>query len=241
MTQTKSSYHQTQPVNTKALAGKNDGFTIIELMMASILFSVVLLILTYGVIHITDIYYRGVAVTTTQNTARNIVADISQTIEFGGGPVSTADVVGTTDLGASWAGVTQAFCIGNRAYYYQLGDEMVSSDPGIDQGLDALVVLDNDSACPNLTTPYDLASGYIPNGGQEMLQPDMRLSKLIVIRDPNIPNLYDIDIQVSYGSDDSLYNPTSYNGDKSVTCIGGISNRFCDTAELKTSVAMRVN
>jgi hypothetical protein len=176
-----------------------------------------------------------VAITTTQNVARNIVTDVSQTIEFSGGQV------GTADLGASYAGQTQAFCIGNRAYYYQLGYEMVGGTPGIDQGKDALVVLDNDSACPNPTTiGIDLKDGSIPSGGQEMLQPHMRLSKFMVTKS-TIANLYNIDIQVTYGSDDSLNNPTNYNGiGNAVTCIGGINTQYCATSELNTSVAMRV-
>jgi prepilin-type N-terminal cleavage/methylation domain-containing protein len=228
-------YHKIRTGRDKVLDGANDGFTIIELMMATVLFSVVMLILTYGVIRITDIYYRGVAITTTQNTARNIVTDISQTIEFSGGQV------GTADLEASHAGDTQVFCIGNRAYYYQLGYEMVSSNPGPGQALDALVVLDNVTACPSNPTGIILVSGNIPSGGQEMLQPNMRLSKFKVIESNKIPNLYNIDVQVTYGSDNSLNNPRNYNGiGGSVTCIGGISTQLCATSELNTSVAMRV-
>ncbi len=216
----------------------NKGFTIIELMLATVIFTFVLLILSFGIIQISNAYYRGVTLTTTQNTARNILADISQNIQFGGSQIG-----GTTNYSGT-PGTTQAFCIGSRAYFYQLGFELVSSNPNpaLYQAQDGLVVVDNYLTCPSSisTVGVDLGRGTLPTGGQELLQPKMRLSKLTIVQDS--AGLYDIDVQVTYGDNDLLNNPTGVNGSGGVTnCMGGTAQRFCATSELQTAVAQRVN
>src|SRR3990172_9120101 len=70
------------------------GFTIVELMIATTIFSVILLIVTFGMLQIGRTYYKGITLTKTQNAARSIIDTISQDIQFSGEGV-TDSVSGT--------------------------------------------------------------------------------------------------------------------------------------------------
>jgi prepilin-type N-terminal cleavage/methylation domain-containing protein len=226
------------------------GFTIVELLVATAVFGTVMILLTFGIIQISDVYYKGVTISSTQNAARNIMADISQSIEYSGGQV------GTTLTTNAVAGKTYGFCIGSEAYYYQLGYE-VENSPTTGQAYHGLVIADNDlGACPipippdpsNPNTPYDFANhssgNSVPPGGQEMLGQNMRLSKL-TITPGSIMGLYNIDVQVTYGADDLLNNATTVNGGLSgevvTNCKGEVGQQFCATSELQATVEKRIN
>ena len=63
---------------------KNDkGFTILELMIATTIFSTILLLCTYGLIQIGDTYYKGATTARTQAVARSIMDDIAYEIQYG--------------------------------------------------------------------------------------------------------------------------------------------------------------
>src|SRR5215813_11934354 len=59
------------------------GFTILELLIASGVFAVILLVVAVGVIRFSNDYYRGVTASKTQSAARAIMLRVSQSIEFG--------------------------------------------------------------------------------------------------------------------------------------------------------------
>ncbi len=236
----------------------SQGFTIVELLIATAVFSVIMILLTLGIIQLSNAYYKGVTTTDTQNSARNVLSAISQSIEFSGGQVGTT-------ISTPAAGQTYAFCVGSEAYYYQLGEEVVST-PSSGQAYHGLVSVNGDPACPILppSNPFTPNTGYdfgsltngnnIPVGGQELLGYKMRLSKLSVTYDQG-SGLYEIDVRVVYGDNDLLCNNTAdpgscattttmnkasdYLGD--VVCRGGVGQQFCSTAELQSSIEKRVN
>src|SRR6266702_6725818 len=109
------------------------GFTVIELLIATAIFSLVLLLITVGIMQITRVYYKGITETNTQNTARAIVDDIAQAIQFGG-PANIQKTVGTTP------GTSYAFCIGNQLYSYILGYQVVDAKSAGAQAYHGLVV-----------------------------------------------------------------------------------------------------
>src|ERR1043166_6625781 len=90
------------------------GFTIMELRVATMVFGVVLLLVTAGIMQVARMYYKGVTEANTQNTARTIIDTISQAIQFSGGDVTP------TPLGAL-PGNDYAFCVGDQQFTYRLG------------------------------------------------------------------------------------------------------------------------
>ena len=61
---------------------KNSGFTIIELMIATSVFAVVLVVAASGILAIGMLYYKGVTSSRTQEAARSISNTIANTIQF---------------------------------------------------------------------------------------------------------------------------------------------------------------
>lgn len=64
------------------------GFTIVELMIATVVFSMVLLVCAYAILHVGRMYYKGMVMNRTQDVARRIVDDVADTVKFGTGDYS---------------------------------------------------------------------------------------------------------------------------------------------------------
>src|SRR5262249_3702342 len=102
--------HRNTKYEIRNTGGPQAGFTIVELMVATLVFSFVLVIITVGVLFFSKTYYAGRNRARTQNTARSVVGTISQAIQFTGTAITT-----TADTGA------QYFCAGSRIYVFNLG------------------------------------------------------------------------------------------------------------------------
>lgn len=213
----------------KPLALQQGGFTLVELMIATVVFSVVLLIITVGILQISRVYIKGTTENATQNTARTIMDTISQSIQFGGGNVAT------TTGGAATPGSPKAFCVGSQRYTYALGYQVVDGTPngGLSQTNHALAS-DSIANCSQ-TTVQSLNGPTI--SGRELLAPNMRLSKFEVNQVSGSTNLYRVTIRIVYGDNDLLDDPTSANA----RCKGAVAGtQFCAMSELSTVVVKRV-
>ena len=164
------------------------GFTIVELMVASLVFTVILGVITSGIVHFTSDYYKGINTSATQTTARSIANIIAQNLEYGGG-ANTFSVPTVTN------GYDFAVCIGSTQIQYVLGSQL-TKDP---------------SPYGVIVTKYDPALGCqsFPSGnpgGKEMLGPKMRLTNLSVdpITTPSGSRLYTVSVGVAYGEADLL-------------------------------------
>lgn len=218
-------------MNIKALRKKyriakptDYGFTIIELLIATSVFSIVLLILTFGVIQITDSYYKGITQSNTQNAARNIINDVSQSLQFNGGSFASPP-----------AGVTSGFyCIGAQRYSFVLGKELEDSPQNSDQTAHTLVLDATPGCSQQSSTSYNA-------GWQELLSPNMRLAAFSITAVGNSTTVYRVDVRVVYGDGDLL--TTAASGShigSTITCNTGDGSQFCAASELSTVVERRV-
>ncbi len=164
------------------LRGNGSGFTVIELLIATAVFSTVLLLSTFGIMQVGRTYYKGVTIIRTQNAARNVMDTISQAIQFSGSkPVGTLPTIAST---------SGRFCIGNTRYEYRIGSNVGSGG--------AMRVTENiASGCP-----ADAAF----NQGRELLAQNMRISRLVIVDNGNED--YSIQLSVAYGETD-LTDPTT--------------------------------
>lgn len=211
------------------------GFTIVELMVATLVFSVLLVLITVGVIRFNQAYYKGVTQSDTQDVVRAIVENISQAIQFGTSGDSVAETPGSTP------GQSYFFCVGNLRYRYLLGEEL-SDNPGGGQTYHALVV-DSPPTCNGAgVNPTSINASSL--SGAELVNPKMRLSKLEVQQVSGSSDLWRVDVRVAYGDDDLLFSPS---GDPSgaaasdATCLSRAGSQFCAVSELSTIVQKRVN
>lgn len=231
--------------NLLRVRGQGSGFTIVELMIATVVFSVVLLIITAGLLSIGRSYYKGVSSVQAQEAANTIAQAIGQDIQFSGGSVLSRN--GTYDM----------WCAGSRRYTYAPAKAQGATSSPLN-----VVVADSISgSCsgstpiPNLNRPLTDAQYTKP---QSLLGPKMRIVKFEVTP-AAAANTYNISVRVVYGDDDLLCSddPAAPPNDCS---SGGVSasvtddslmkrlicksirsgTQFCAVSEINTTVVKRV-
>ncbi len=220
------------------------GFTIVELMIATLVFSLILVVITSGVIHFTSAYYKGLHNSSTQTTARTVMNTIAQNLQYGGGG---GDLLQTPIDDTS---ADRYICVGDVQIDYKIGAKLgTDSDYGV-----FVTKVDPILGC----TAY--RSGL---KGQELLAPKMRLTNLVVSQQLlGANNLYDISAGVAYGDLDLLCArslPSNGVGGcapnasqfadytalmpkavgVSVACKSGKASQFCAFSHLTTQVAAR--
>ncbi len=223
----------------KKLRNNNAGFTMIELMIATLVFSVILLGATSATIQIGRMYYKGIVMSRTQDVARNTMDSIARPIQFAGG--SVVSVPPTSGSGA--------LCVGNQRFSYLLNAEVDDGAPqhGITADHKALHALWADTigqgktcAPLDLTVPSPADTNTDANAlpGKELLGQGMRLAKFNPSSDPSNDHLWTIDFLLIYGDDDLLEpNATTPTACKSIAQ----SAQWCATSALSTTVFQRVN
>lgn len=210
------------------------GFTLLELLIATSVFSVVLLIVTTGVIRLGQSYYKGIIQSRTQETNRAVATDISRAFQFAGG-VKVYD-----------PDIPNQFCIGDTRYTFSL-NQKVSKDSNGNQveGLRSERIKPSD-ACNDPGVGTDR---------KEMLGNNMRLLKFDVNSADTQDKTWRVDMAIAYGDNDLLSHYTddetpqgwdgSNTGDQAVrnaVCKSGIpGGSFCATSQLDILVKKRLN
>jgi len=206
----------------------NNGFTILELLIATAISSGAILMLMFGFLSISQSYTKGLTVAETQNTARGVADTISQSIQFGDPNSINTSYIGIPD---GW------FCADNSIFVYQLGQS-------VSRSTDALMEGSLTTSCPDVVQP--LSSSSYP-GGKELLGPNMRLTAFSVTPGPD--NTYVINLRLAYSVNNTFLigvtqpaGPTLYydSGSNQVKCSGQSGQDFCSTAGLQTVVASRI-
>lgn len=212
----------------------NQGFTIVELMIATTVFGVIMLIAAATVVRFTNNFQRGLTQTTTQNTARSVIDTLSQSIQFAGDvPNGDLDQVGDS-LG---------ICVDSTKYSFVLGrtlgaqaDRVLVEERGV-----------GGSSCDGKATNI---SSPVP-GGKELLGENMRLTELSLDASGYIAT---VEVTVAYGEDDLLCN-TNVAGSCSpdaatlstaqlqgdgIQCRPTAGSQFCAVSSLRTTVQRRL-
>jgi prepilin-type N-terminal cleavage/methylation domain-containing protein len=207
-----------------------NGFTIVELMLATAILSVILLLVTVVMINISNLYYKGINQTRVQDDVRSITDELAQQLELNGNsPTPNTYTYGSVTV--------QAICIGTTRYSYVLLTEI----GGKYQDLGALIphILWRDTTTDTACTPLDLAQSDPTLGvmtsssnGTELIAPDSRLTYFAV----SASSPYTIQVGVAYGAGDLL----NLNG-LNTTCKGNIGDQFCAAASLKTIAVQRIS
>ncbi len=214
------------------------GFTIVELMVATIVFSVIMLVAAGAVVRFTTNFQRSVTATNTQNTARSIIDSVSQTVQFAGGDVPTPLT----------AGGKKGWCVGYTRYSYVLGKQLTGEVSGTTTRY-ALVGDSTGTGC--FGEAQDVSSAATP-GGQELLGTNMRLSKFNITEKDPLTGLWEISVRVVYGDDDLLCTTAAGNCNNATVltpsqlespdlqCKGEKGNQYCAISELTTTVQRRL-
>lgn len=198
------------------------GFTIIELMIATTVFSVALLLSSIIIIQISRMYIKGVITSKTQTTTRSVIDDISRSIQFSGSSINVG--------GAYYS------CLGTTRYTVNINAQVSdTNNPSQNKSFHALWK-------DTVANPSDCASGGVPNlsqlnpssGGTELLEKGMRLAALDIQENSGT---YSIKVTVVYGDNDLLVDPS----DPAKGCKGGFTgSQWCSLSSLSTQVFKRV-
>ena len=207
----------------RADRNRQRGFTIVELMMATLVFSMILLLVTLGVLQVNRVYYKGVTEANTQAVARSIMDTVSQAIQFDGGLVTPLPT-----NAAPTPGTQYYFCVNNQQFIYRTGYRLVTGAPGPNQTNQAFIQRTIAGSC---TPPGGVITG------RELLSPNMRLSN-VQVSQIGTSNLYKVEVRIIYGDDTAINNPTS----TTANCKGiRAGNQFCAFSDLTTVVEKRIN
>jgi len=211
-----------------------NGFTIIELMIATLVFSIILLVITVGVINFTRSYYRGINTSTTQGISRSAIDNIAQAIQFTGSQIQTGPNV---------------VCVGNQQYSYRIGKKL-STTAAADTATKVLYETAKGASC----------TADFVSAGKELLGTNMRLASFTVT---NLPapqnNLWTVSMRIAYGDIDLLCNPSIASASPggcgknaapmsaaqalaapNMSCRPSDASQFCSISALSTTVVKRM-
>jgi hypothetical protein len=214
-------------------------------MISTVVFSLVLLAATAALVQISRMYYRGITSAKTQEVARNVMDEISQSIQFSGQTIRQPSYPGGVQAVGPEIIATQQgnnadtfyFCIGPKRYSFAV-DRMLTPNPtaGTKQKRHVLWVDQPLSGCADSNVaidPVDLTSSSLTDG-RELLQENMRITKLSLFQTTD--GLWNIDLSIVYGEDDLL---AVVNGRQ--VCEGSsLGVEFCAIAELSSKVYRRI-
>ena len=226
------------------LSNGNKGFTILELIIATTIFSGALLMLMLGFLSISNSYTKGLTVTETQNVSRNAINTISQSLEFGNSSSYQPPPAGAPSGGpySAW------FCADNYIFAYTLGQEVgVNGNDALEQVPHTTCPVAGVSGCPGQGTTKPTADSCAKSpGAVELLGPRMTLTTLGITSE--LEGTYQIDVGVAYGDPQFLHGVTVSGvinyydiGSSKVTCTGTTADNFCATSELQTVIGPRID
>ncbi len=222
-----------------------NGFTIIELLIATVVFSVILLVVTAAIIQVGRMYYKGYISSRTQQASRAVIDDISRSIQF-------SDISNVTihEPGSGDVPPISAYCFGPNRFTFVRGGQLDSQaeSNSYDQTnkkvrhvlwQDNIGSLGCSDYLPQLQfeDPYQNYSESVTSdfNGRELLDNDMRLQDLSVGQEGS-SDLFRIHVKVVYyASPDLLDNFEDPNACKG-SVVGG---QWCAISDLTTVVYSR--
>ena len=213
---------------------KPTGFTIIELMIATSVFSIILLISMAALVYIGGLYYKGVTVSKTQEVTRDVMSTVGDAIRYGREDITSvpaAQVTGPSD----W----NSYCIGIRKYSFKL-NTVLMKDPVAGKAQANQVFTETiDASCGTTVldpTPADSLDGQPP---REILGEFMRVNSFEITALPS--GLTQVSISIAYGGEGELSADSeifNFNvGGVVETCRTGVpGGRFCAVSGLTKSI-----
>lgn len=209
------------------------GFTIIELMIATSVFSIILLVALAGFTSIGRLFYKGITINQTQDIASQIMTDVSQNIQ------SAASVSSNSGTPHYLSGNGYSYyCVGGTRYTLNLQHQLDNSQAeDYSVGGNFGLVRDQLPGATACAAPCATASGCPAgtlsfNHPAEMLSNKMRLMRLDIASANG--HLYNVSVVVAFGDDGAFSDLTD--PDK-IACQGGESAQaFCAVNRLSTGV-----
>ncbi len=222
---------------TKHKSTAQQGFTIVELMVATAVFSMVMLVCSFAIVQVGRMYYKGVVTNRTQDAARTVLEDVAQTVQFGANHRNVG-VQGYTNAQGQTVTV-HALCLGQTRYSYVTDRAMGALG---DQA--RRVLWKNSIGEGESCTPANLAASTPPDSGEALLGDTMRLP-VFDANDEDGDGVWTITVRVSFGDTADLFENNGEelaDGDGTFAVCRGVNagGQFCAVSNLSTSVVKRL-
>lgn len=230
---------------------QNKGFTIVELLIATGVFSVMIIVIATMIVQISRMYYKGIVLNNTQTAARSILDEISDPIQLENSTIGLKQVpADPVPFEFNQSGVGhKALCVGLTRYTYVEGFQQAQAFDPADRTIPHALWRDQlatpEECVANLgaldLTVADL-SAVSPDGG-DLLEEYMWLRELTVKSVPD-KDIYSIEVDVLFGDRD-LMNPVDPSGvptaDAPTDCRGAIAgSQWCAQSIYSTFVLKRI-
>lgn len=211
---------------------KEGGFTIVEFMIATAVFSMVLLVCAYAIVYIGRVYYKGIITNRAQDAARMVIEDMAGAIQFGPRADDLNSFARTSPERTDSGVVQQAICIGRNRYTFAKGVSLGTESGQSQHVLWKDQIPEGSTSCiadavMNSSTP----SGV--DGARELLGKNMRVSNMSVTRNGNI---FTVRALIAYGDTADLFTDTTFSECQGVANGG----QFCATSGFTTNVVKRL-
>ncbi len=202
------------------------GFTLIELMISTVVFSSILLIATIAIIYVSKTYVEGQVVIKNQDNSQAILMNLANAIKFDDN--SNNNIV-LPQLNSSTN--NYYFCIGSYEYIYSLNQLFTSNNQ-----VAGLLQLTN-SLSPNCVYPTSINIG----SSRQLLSQNERVGQLAISQNNNI---YDISLTIGYGNNSVLQTLNTASDPappyKYRCVISAFSVSLCAVSSLSTTVTSRI-
>lgn len=222
------------PTHQKSHRGFS-GFTIIELMIATVIFSIILLICMQTITTIGRMFYKGVTLSRTGEAARSSMDTIENDLRFASGNSFFTTVAPASPM---------YYCIGDERYTYYPGVQVLDpSNSGNPSGLIRQQFSSFD-ACK--------AGGAVTGSQAQLLGSGMRITYFSILGASSGGGLYNIGIALAntvIGDNSALVDSeagnapanSSINSATAILCKQGLilNTQYCATVNLSTSVIMK--
>jgi prepilin-type N-terminal cleavage/methylation domain-containing protein len=219
----------------------NSGFTIIELMFSTIIFSIVLLLCLTALIQIGRMYYKGVTTSQTQSAARSVMDELGQAVQLSPKEIKAPPPLGPDIAAGAAPNLYTGFaCIGQVKYSFAI-DRQQKANPvaGQKQIRHALWASEDPDCLSGGASAADLTQATVPGGGRDLLAENMRLTKFrFTKKSPADDSTWQIEVSVAYGDDDLLMTVPA---EQTKRCEGpSLGTQFCAVSNLSSIVKRRV-
>ena len=213
------------------------GFTVVELLVASVIFSVIILVALSGFIEIGRLFYKGSIYTANQQAARTITDKVGSDMN------ATSSVVGPTATGT---GQKRFYCIGNVRYTFTLGQVVNLDNHGTTNSSNFGILRDKLPGASSCADPFSGSSPVpIAVDAAELLGNRMRLNSFCITKNTSVSygNLYAISVNIVTGDDKYITlktntSPPLCTATSSALCNANLSvSQYCAGSDLTTSIS----
>ena len=197
------------------------GFTLVELLLATAMFSFILLFVTFGIVQISRAYNKGIVVKRTQETARSVIQEMTRAIS-----TATSGSSGTDAVINFSNNTPRRLCVGDLRFGWNEGFRGGAGRESYSNGQDFALTRSDTGACNDV---------FDQNQSIELI--DERLTvQDVAIQEVLSGSVYNLCVVITV---DNSSDVSSGDCNTEPKCNVLAGDTFCDVAKLRTTVTLR--